>query len=178
VTTDPGFAVEVEHRVPGSPETVFAYFTDPDKHRRWMGAEVELDARPGGIYRVAMAPDVWVSSEYLAVEPPHRLLLTWGWESGIDLPTGLKQVLPGSSAVEFRFVEDGDGTIIRVRHLGLPTEEARWTHGHGWNGYLPRLGSVLQDDDPGDDPVMTLATAFYARDAEALAQAANDAGGE
>ena len=48
MTADPGFAVEVEHRVSGSPETVFAYFTDPDKHRRWMGAEVELDARPGG----------------------------------------------------------------------------------------------------------------------------------
>jgi uncharacterized protein YndB with AHSA1/START domain len=56
VTADPGFAVEVEHRVSGSPETVFAYFTDPVKHRRWMGAQVELDARPGGIYRVAMAP--------------------------------------------------------------------------------------------------------------------------
>ncbi len=45
MTRDRGFAVEVEHRVRGSSETVFAYFTDPDKHRRWMGAEVELDAR-------------------------------------------------------------------------------------------------------------------------------------
>jgi hypothetical protein len=81
-----------------------------------------------------------------------------------------------SSAVEFRFVADGDGTIIRVRHLGLPTEEARWTHGRGWNGYLPRLGAVLQDDDPGEDPVMALAAAFYARDAEAPKEASTDAG--
>jgi uncharacterized protein YndB with AHSA1/START domain len=175
VTPDRGFAIEVEHRVTGSPETVFAYFTDPDKHRRWMGAEVELDARPGGTYRVAMAPEVWVSGHYLAVEPPHRLLLTWGWESGLDLPTGLKQVQPGSSAVEFRFIEDGDGTIIRVRHLGLPSEEARWTHGRGWNGYLPRLVAVLRGHDPGEDPVLTLAAAFYARDAEALKEATNDA---
>jgi hypothetical protein len=46
------------------------------------------------------------------------------------------------------------------------------------NGYLPRLVAVLRDDDPGEDPIMTLAAAFYARDAEALAQATNDAGGE
>jgi uncharacterized protein YndB with AHSA1/START domain len=164
MTPERGFAVEIEHRVSGSPETVFAYFTDPDKHRRWMGAEVELDARPGGIYRVTMAPEVWVRGEYLAVEPPHRLLLTWGWESGIELPNGLQQVRPGSSAVEFRF-EDGDGAIIRVRHLGLPTEEARWTHGLGWNGYLPRLVAVLEGDDPGKDPIMALAATFYARDA-------------
>jgi uncharacterized protein YndB with AHSA1/START domain len=175
VTPDRDFAVEVEHRVSGSPETVFAYFTDPDKHRRWMGAEVELDARPGGIYRVAIAPEVWVTGEYLAVEPPDRLLLTWGWESGLDLPTGLKQVRPGSSAVEFRFVEDGDGTIIRVRHLGLPSEEARWTHSRGWNGYLPRLAALLQGDDPGEDPLMTMAAAFYARDAETLKEASTDA---
>jgi uncharacterized protein YndB with AHSA1/START domain len=160
-----GFAVEVEHRVSGSPETVFAYFTDPDRHRRWMGAEVELDAPPG-LYRVTMAPEVWVRGEFIAVEPPHRLLLTWGWESAIELPSGLKQVRPGSSAVEFRFVEDGDGTIIRVRHLGLPTKEARWTHGLGWNGYLPRLVAVLEGDDPGEEPIMGLAATFYDRDAE------------
>lgn len=175
MTLDQGFAVEVERRVTGSPETVFAYFTDPDKHRRWMGAEVELDPRPGGTYRVGMAPEVWVSGEYLAVEPPHRLLITWGWESGIDLPRGLKQVPPGSSAVEFRFIEDGDGTIIRVRHLGLPTDEARWTHGRGWNGYLSRLVAVLQGHDPGEDPLLTLAATFYARDAEDLKEASNDA---
>jgi uncharacterized protein YndB with AHSA1/START domain len=163
---DLGFAVELEHRVSGSPETVFAYFTDPDKHRRWMGAEVELDARPGGVYRVTMAPEVSVRGEYLAVEPPHRLLMTWGWESGIELPSGLQQVPPGSSAVEFRFVEDGDDTIIRVRHLGLPTEDARWSHGLGWKSYLPRLVAVLNDDDPGKDPILTLAATFYDRDAE------------
>ena len=90
----------------------------------------------------------------------------------------MKQVRPGSSAVEFRFVEDGEGTIIRVRHLGLPTEEARWTHGRGWNGYLPRVVAVLRDDDPGEDPIMTLAATFYARDAEALKETSVRPGGE
>ena len=74
---DQGWTVEVEHRVSGSPDAVFAYFTDPEKHRRWYGVDVELDPRPGGAYRVMVAPQVWARGEYLAVEPPHRLLLTW-----------------------------------------------------------------------------------------------------
>ena len=31
----------VEHRVNGSPAEVFQYFTDPVKHRRWHGRDVE-----------------------------------------------------------------------------------------------------------------------------------------
>jgi uncharacterized protein YndB with AHSA1/START domain len=165
VIPDSAFAIELEHRVGGSPETVFSYFTDAAKHGRWMGAEVELDPKPGGIYRVTMAPGVFVRGEFLVVEPPHRLLFTWGWDGEIDLPRGLKQVAPGSSAVEFRFVADGDGTIIRIRHLGLPSEESRWTHTLGWNGYVPRLDAILTGGDPGEDPLLELAAVFYARDA-------------
>jgi uncharacterized protein YndB with AHSA1/START domain len=175
VIREHGFAVELEHRVMGSPESVFAYFTDPEKHRRWMGAECDLDPRPGGVYRVTMAPDVSVSGEYLTVEPPHRIVLTWGWESAVELPSGMQQVPPGSSAVEFRFVADGDGTIIRVRHLGLPTEEARWMHGLGWNSYLPRLVAIAAGGDAGEDPVLTLATAFYDRDAHAQQETQKEA---
>lgn len=161
------FEVELDHRVGGTPEEVFAYFTEPDKYRRWKGAEAELDPRPGGVYRVMMRPGVWVSGEYVAVEPPHRLLLTWGWESDIDLPPGLGEVKPGTSTVEFTFAPDGDGTMIHVRHVGLPSEEARWVHSVGWNTYLPRLGAVTVGEDPGEDPVTRLTEAYLARAAEA-----------
>ena len=164
-TPDQGWTVEVEHRVSGSPDAVFAYFTDPEKHRRWYGVDVELDPRPGGAYRVMVAPQVWARGEYLAVEPPHRLLLTWGWEGNLDLPHTLQGVPPGSSTVEFRFVPDGDGTIIRVRHTGLPTEDAGWAHRLGWDSYLPRLVAILAGDDPGEDPMRTVAAALYDRDA-------------
>jgi uncharacterized protein YndB with AHSA1/START domain len=165
VTTDRGLTVEVEHRVSGAPEDVFTYFTDQEKYSRWKGVDAELDARPGGIYRVTMAPDLWVRGEYVAVEPPHRILLTWGIESTFDLPQGLAQVPPGSSTVEFSFVADGDGTIIRVRHMGLPTEEASFAHELGWKSYLPRLTAILAGADAGADPVLPMAEILYARDA-------------
>lgn len=146
------WTVELEQRVGAPPEKVFPYFTDPDKYRRWKGVDAELDARPGGIYRVTFSPEVWVSGCYLEVEPPHRLVMSWGFEGTRELPPGLAQVPPGSSTVEFRFVADGDDTIIRVRHAGMPSEEAHWAHGKGWDTYLPRLAAVIEGEDPGDDP--------------------------
>jgi uncharacterized protein YndB with AHSA1/START domain len=156
------WTVEYEHRVPGSPATVFEYFTDPQKYQRWKGQDAELDPRPGGIYRVSFLPGVWVSGEYLVVDPPDRILLSWGFESTIELPSGLAQVPAGSTTVEFSFVVDGDGTIVRVRHMGLPSEEAHWAHGLGWKRYLPRLATVLGGGDPGPDPVIENAAVLYA----------------
>ena len=162
------WTVEVEHRVSGSPETVFEYFTDPDKYKRWQGREVEIDARPGGVFKVMTAPDVWARGEYLEVERPHRILFTWGFESaGFNLPRGLEQVPPGTSTVEFTFRADGDGTIVKVRHSGLPSEEARWAHEQGWKIYIPRLALLGSGTDPGADPGIELGEALFAHDAEA-----------
>jgi uncharacterized protein YndB with AHSA1/START domain len=162
VIPDRGLTVQLEYRIPAPRATVFEYFTDADKYRRWKGVAAELDARPGGAYRVTMGPEVWVGGRYVSVEPPRRLVMTWGFESTVELPRGLAQVPPGSSTVEFTFVEDGDGTVVRVNHSGLPTEEARWAHRSGWEAYLPRLVALLGGDDAGEDPMMALAPVLYA----------------
>ena len=163
---DSPWLVELEHRVPAPPETVFEYFTDPDKYKRWKGLEAELDPRPGGTYRVTMRPQVWVSGEYVVVEPPHRLLMTWGFETSLDLPLGMNEVTPGSSTVEFTFHADGDGTIIRVRHMKLPSEEARTVHTFGWNNYLSRLEAVLGGGDPGEDEMIAIGDKLLGTDGE------------
>src|SRR5437899_2042975 len=78
-------------------------------YRRWKGTTAELDARPGGLYRVLMPSGDRVRGEYVTVEPPHRVVFTWGFEGSTDLP-------PGSSTVEITLASDGDGTIVRRRH--------------------------------------------------------------
>lgn len=171
MTPDRTWMVELEHRVSGSPEEVFEYFTDPEKYRRWQGSGADLDPRPGGLYQVTMAPDIHIRGRYVTIDRPRRLVVTWGFErSTFDLPRGLGQVPPGSSTVEFRFRADGDGTIIHVRHTDLPTEEARGAHEFGWEKYLSRLGTVTQGHDAGRDPVLRLTAALYQKDAEVLAQ--------
>ena len=46
---------------------------------------------------------------------------------------------------------DGEGTLVRLRHLDLP-EEARQLHGEGWDLYLGRLVIAAAGGDPGVVP--------------------------
>ena len=46
---------------------------------------------------------------------------------------------------------DGDGTLVRLRHLDLP-EESRATHSEGWDLYLARLAIAAAGGDPGPEP--------------------------
>jgi uncharacterized protein YndB with AHSA1/START domain len=125
-------AVELEVRVGATPETVFAFFVDPQRHVRWQGVSADLDPRPGGIYRVVMTDEDTVVGEFLEVDPPRRVVFTWGFEGNPELP-------PGSSTVEITLERDGQETIVRLRHSGLPTDQWRRVHRDGWEMYLGRL---------------------------------------
>ena len=82
--------------------------------------------------------------EYVLVEPPSRVVFTWGWEGNPDLP-------PGSTTVEITLVPDGDGTIVRLRHGGLPDDDWREQHVGGWRRYLDRLTVAGAGGEPGPD---------------------------
>lgn len=139
-------AVEREMRVDASPETVFEFFTDPAKMVRWKGQAATLDPRPGGVYRVEMNEHAVARGEYVEIDPPHRIVFTWGWEGG-DAPTP-----PGSSTVEITLTADGDGTLVRLVHSGLPSPESAEAHGQGWDQYMPRLAIAAAGGDAGEDP--------------------------
>lgn len=139
-------AVEVEVTVDASPETVFSFFTDPDKVGRWHGVEAFLDPRPGGIFRLNVTGRDVTSGEFVEVVPGRKVVFTWGWEDP-DSP-----VPPGSSTVEVTFVPDAARTIVRVRHLGLPSGTAVRQHAVGWRHYLDRLSAAVTGADPGADP--------------------------
>jgi uncharacterized protein YndB with AHSA1/START domain len=139
-------AVVCETRIAARPETVFAFFTEPEKMVRWQGSRVRIEARPGGIYDVEMNRETRARGTYLEVVPYSRIVFTWGWEGDTyGLP-------PGSSTVEVTLTPDGDGTHVRLVHRGLATAEMREQHRHGWEMYLARLGTASLGGDPGPDP--------------------------
>jgi uncharacterized protein YndB with AHSA1/START domain len=76
-----------------------------------------------------------VRGEYVDVDPPNRVVFTWGFEGNDGLP-------PGTSRVEVTFIADGDATIVRLRHIGLPDEESRSKHEAGWKLYLGQLAAA------------------------------------
>jgi uncharacterized protein YndB with AHSA1/START domain len=134
-----------EVRIAAPPEVVFPYFTDPGRMVDWMGVAALLDPRPGGTFRVeANGRDV-VLGEYVEVEPPHRVVFTWGFEG-----TG-RMAAAGSTRVEVTLEPDGDGTRLTLLHHGLP-EDARDAHAAGWTHYLARLAPAAAGRPPEPDP--------------------------
>jgi uncharacterized protein YndB with AHSA1/START domain len=138
-------AVERQIRIDARPATVFAFFCEPELMLRWKGVEATLEPVPGGTYRVVMHDRATVLGRYVEVEPPTRVVFTWGFAGDDAL------VAPGGSTVEVTLTPDGDGTLVRVVHRGL-TPASRPPHDAGWAHYLERLRTAAEGRDPGPDP--------------------------
>ena len=133
--------------IDASPETVWEFLVDPDKACRWMGVNAWLDPRPGGRYRVEVLPGRIASGQFVEVDPPRRLVHTFGWEHD-DAGT----IPPGASTIEIELEPRSNGTTLRFSHRDVPTAESRERHGHGWNHYLDRLQNAAAGHNPGPDP--------------------------
>ena len=92
-----------------------------------------------------MRDGVQAAGEFVEVEPPHRLVFTWGWTHDLA-------VAPGSTRVVVTFHEEDGGTRVVLRHYDLPTDEQCDHHRAGWELYLQRLAISIAGGDPGADP--------------------------
>jgi uncharacterized protein YndB with AHSA1/START domain len=138
--------------IAAAPETVWEFFVDPAKLNRWMGIQAELEPHPGGVFRCEVLPGHVALGEFVELDPPHRLVFTWGWaQSGGDE----SPVRPGSSTIEVELTPESDGTSLRFVHRDLPSAESTASHAHGWEHYLERLEVLGADGDPGEDPWLT-----------------------
>ena len=72
--------VEQTVRISARPETVWRYWTDPQRMCDWWGAAAELDPRPGGTCRVEMGGGPTMRGEYLELVPYERIVFSFGWE--------------------------------------------------------------------------------------------------
>jgi uncharacterized protein YndB with AHSA1/START domain len=140
--------VERELVIAASRETVWDLLVDPDKASGWMGLQSWSEPTPGGLYRVEVIPGKIASGKYVELDPPNRLVFTWGWEGESAVP-------PGSSTVEFELSAHADGTRLRFVHSGLPSAESAESHSHGWDHYFERLAIAARGGDPGVDPWLT-----------------------
>jgi uncharacterized protein YndB with AHSA1/START domain len=137
--------LEVTVHIAATPDTVFPYFIDPDRYVQWMGDHAVLNAVPGGVFRVRMRDGVEAAGEFVEVDPPRRVVFTWGWTHGVA-------VAPGSTRVVVTLEAENGGTRVVLRHYGLPNDELRAHHRKGWEMYLDRLRGRVHGADPGADP--------------------------
>ena len=142
--------LHVDRTIKAPPERVFNAWLDADLAARWFGpsddhpcTEIEIDARVGGRYRFAFAPEdggdepAVVAGEYLVIDRHTLLVYTWSWAtpgwSGRD------------SEVRIDFVPEGDATRIKLTHSGLLDDEALRAHRQGWDGAFDRLEREAPD---------------------------------
>ena len=120
------------------PERVFRAITEPGEIVRWRGSE-ELyrttnhvaDLRPGGAWRSegkgADGTPFAVEGEFILVEPPHRLSMSWrpGWDGG------------NVTTVTFLLEPTEAGTRLTLRHEGFGDRaEPCRDHADGWERVL------------------------------------------
>jgi uncharacterized protein YndB with AHSA1/START domain len=125
--------VATEH-IRATPDVVFPYFTDPALIVSWLGERAELEPRPGGVFALDFGKGL-VHGEYVLVEPPYRVVFTWGIPGDDALPAG-------SSTVEVVLTPDGDDTMVVLTHRDLPASRLG-DHREGWERQLGRLPAAI-----------------------------------
>ena len=135
--------LRVERRIAASRADVYRFLTDSARWARWQGDTAEIEPVPGGLFRLTMPGGPMVEGRFVHLVPDERVIFTWGWQGSPTVP-------PGSSTVEIELLPDGDGTVVRLTHRGLPPED-RAIHQAGWEHYLPRLAIVAVGGDAGPD---------------------------
>ena len=134
-----------EVHIDAEPALVYAFLTQPEKMALWIGTEIGIDARPGGIFRVVPNKSDVIRGEYVEVEPFNRVSFTWGFEGdGQRVPAG-------STIVEITLQPHNGGTLVRLVHRDL-SGEPREKHSHGWDHYLSRIKIAAEGGPNAPDP--------------------------
>lgn len=138
--------IVVEGVFRASAQRMFEAWTTPGDIQKWFGPgpghldEVAVDLRIGGRYRFCYGmkdgKSDELAGEYEIIEAPRRLVFSWvhtrAFEDGRSESTD-------ASKVTVTFDERDDGTLVRLVHEAIKTEDGRKGVGGGWEGTFVRL---------------------------------------
>jgi uncharacterized protein YndB with AHSA1/START domain len=137
-TANEPVTIEQTVRIAAPPETVWTFWTEPHRLAEWWGSDAEVVAEPGGRFRVVMESGPVMRGTFTALDPPHRLVFTFGWEHN---PPG-EPLAPESTRVEVTLTPDGGETVLLLRHFDMPATHAA-DHEKGWRHFVgERLAAV------------------------------------
>jgi uncharacterized protein YndB with AHSA1/START domain len=131
--------LEVNRSLAFPADRVWRALTDPAALAAWFWPQrfattVEVDLRVGGRFRIdGPGAGTAVAGEYVAVDPPRRLVFTWRWDGELD------ETLV---TVELRPIQTG--TELVLVHERFATEALRDDHAKGWADCLDRMPGWLE----------------------------------
>ncbi|WP_324754117.1 SRPBCC domain-containing protein [Roseovarius sp. Pro17] len=136
----------LERTFPHPPEHVFSYLTEPKNLLKWWRPESmsmkehNLDfSRPGPWSSTLINAEGGLhkmSGNVVAVDPPRSVEFTWGWHDDADQRGA-------ESRVRFEVHPAKGGSLFRLIHSGLPSDESAQNHGKGWTSTLKKLERLL-----------------------------------
>ncbi|MGH7538023.1 MAG: SRPBCC family protein [Gemmatimonadales bacterium] len=155
----PTFRLELRRTFAAPRERVFRAWVEREALERWMchdgdATEVrylELDARPGGRYRMEVTmrnsgERYLLFGTYREVTPPERIAFTWAWERVHPDPGQVTSL--GETLVTVVLFARGESTEILLTQEPFPTVKRRDEDSTGWNAcfdalerHLPAMGS-------------------------------------
>ena len=125
-----------------TPETVFRFFTDSTRFAKWWGAGSTIDPKPGGRVFINHPGNIESGGEVVEIDPPRRLVFTYGFVSGKPIPVG-------SSRVVIELGAERAGTRLRLRHE-LADKATRDEHIQGWRFQLSLFANIVTDEVNAD----------------------------
>ena len=138
-----------EVQIDAKPETVFGFFTEPDKLTRWLCEQATTDPRPGG---VCLQTHRGGESRGGPALPHARRVRGGGAAVAPGLHLGLRRAVRGRRAgIEHdrgHAEPEGEGTRLTLVHRDLPEAELA-SHDEGWDYQLARLAIAAAGGDPG-----------------------------
>lgn len=126
---------------------VFKMWAERDHMMRWIGpkdfvcTELEMDFRPGGLFRACIVHDdhgeSWFGGVYKEIVPYSRLVYSFAWEDGPDQP-GVETL------VTLSFHERDGRTLQRFHQTPFQNVDMRDSHIGGWDECFDREGVYLK----------------------------------
>lgn len=120
------------------PQVVFRFFTDPERWAKWWGKGSTIDAKPGGKFLIQYPEGTQAAGEVLEVQPPRRIVLTYGYVSGKLIPVG-------GSRLTIDVAPHARGSRVSLRHE-IAEASVRDEHVQGWRYQLSLFANVVSDE--------------------------------
>jgi len=146
MTTTATKAVEIklERTIPAPPGEVFDAWLDPTvPGTLWHENEMLIiDPKVDGLWYLLSLKGSPHYGRFIAIDRPGRLQHSWM----------SRHTLGEESMVTVSFAKKGTGTLMTLRHSGLPNDDMATAHEKGWNSLFDKFAIVFVGGSRRDVP--------------------------